>query len=58
MLSIKELKKSFKLPDGQRLPVLDVERFEIGDSEQMVLIGEKRRWQDNAAALHCRHHDT
>ena len=51
MLSIKELKKSFKLPDGQRLPVLDVERFEIGDSEQMVLIGESGGGK--TTLLHC-----
>lgn len=51
MLNIKELKKSFKLPDGQRLPVLDVEKFVIGDSEQMVLIGESGGGK--TTLLHC-----
>lgn len=51
MLQIKELKKSFKLPDGQRLPVLDVEQFTIGDAEQMVLIGESGGGK--TTLLHC-----
>ncbi len=51
MLQIKELKKSFKLPDGQRLPVLDVEQFEIQDAEQLVLIGESGGGK--TTLLHC-----
>ena len=51
MLQISELKKSFKLPDGQRLPVLDVERFAMQDAEQMVLIGESGGGK--TTLLHC-----
>lgn len=51
MLQIKELKKSFKLPDGQRLPILDVEQFTLGNGEQMVLIGESGGGK--TTLLHC-----
>lgn len=51
MLQIKDLKKSFKLPDGQRLPVLDVAQFTISDAEQMVLIGESGGGK--TTLLHC-----
>ncbi len=51
MLQIKELKKSFKLPEGQRLPVLDVDQFTIQDAEQMVLIGESGGGK--TTLLHC-----
>jgi len=51
MLQIRELKKSFKLPDGQRLAVLDVEQFTIQDAEQMALIGESGGGK--TTLLHC-----
>jgi ABC-type lipoprotein export system ATPase subunit len=51
MLQIKELKKSFKLPDGQRLPVLDVDQFTMNDCEQLVLIGESGGGK--TTLLHC-----
>ncbi len=40
MLQIKDLKKSFALPDNSRLPILDVPEFHVADGEQVVLIGE------------------
>ena len=40
MLQIKDLKKSFALPDNSQLPILDVPEFHVGDGEQVVLIGE------------------
>jgi len=38
-LVLENVKKSYLEPDGKRLLVLDVERFEIGDAEQVVLVG-------------------
>jgi ABC-type lipoprotein export system ATPase subunit len=40
MLKIEQLKKSFRLPEGGTLPILDVPSFAIGLGEQVVLIGE------------------
>lgn len=40
MLKIEQLTKSFPLPEGGRLQVLDVPSFQINASEQVVLIGE------------------
>lgn len=40
MLHISQIKKSFRLPDGNRLPVLDVAEYHLRDGEQAVLIGE------------------
>ena len=40
MLQTKDLTKAFILPDGQRLPVLDIPSFNIAAGEQVVLIGE------------------
>lgn len=51
MLQIRDLKKSFSLPDGQRLPVLDIPSFAIGKSEQVVLIGESGGGK--TTLLHC-----
>jgi putative ABC transport system ATP-binding protein len=36
---INNLTKTFVAPDGTSLPVVDVERIEIGDGEQIALIG-------------------
>ncbi|MCR9292451.1 MAG: ABC transporter ATP-binding protein [bacterium] len=40
MLKITDLKKSFALPDRSRLPILDVPELQVGNGEQVVLIGE------------------
>ena len=40
MLSISNVKKSFRQPDGTPLPILDVPRFEVAAGEQMVLVGQ------------------
>ncbi len=39
MLLLKEVRKAFREPDGTPLPILDIPQFEVGDGEQMVLIG-------------------
>lgn len=51
MLVITELMKSFALPEGQRLTVLDIPRFRIDQSEQIVLIGESGGGK--TTFLHC-----
>ena len=51
MLKINNLKQSFKLPDGGRLPVLNVPSFSIKPSEQVVLIGESGGGK--TTLLHC-----
>ena len=38
-LSIKELRKSYAEPGGRRINILNVDSFEMGDAEQVVLIG-------------------
>jgi putative ABC transport system ATP-binding protein len=40
MLFLKDVKKAFVQPDGTRLPILDLARFEVAAAEQMVLVGE------------------
>ncbi|MBX3422851.1 MAG: ABC transporter ATP-binding protein [Pirellulaceae bacterium] len=40
MLYISQLKKSFLLPDGGRLPVLDIPQYRLAAGEQAVLIGQ------------------
>ncbi len=40
MLEIMNLKKSFTLPDGGNLPILDIPRFDVDEGEQLVLVGE------------------
>lgn len=39
MLRLQDLKKSYIEPDGRPLPIIDVERFELGPAEQTVLLG-------------------
>src|SRR3954469_4868039 len=36
---IENLRKQFVAPDGGVVPVIDVEHFELGDGEQVALIG-------------------
>ena len=38
-LVIENLKKSYREPDGGRIPVLNVSRFELQSAEQVVLVG-------------------
>ena len=40
MLEIQNLKKSFKEPNGQELPILDIPSFTINAGEQVVLLGK------------------
>ncbi len=40
MLKLEEIKKSFRQPDGQAVPILDLPRFEVAAGEQVVLIGD------------------
>jgi putative ABC transport system ATP-binding protein len=39
-LSLEKIEKSYRQPDGVRLPVLDVETFQLADAEQVALVGE------------------
>lgn len=39
-LLLENVKKSYREPDGSTLPILDIERFEVNEQEQVVLIGE------------------
>ena len=39
-LLLENVKKSYREPDGSTLPILDIERFEVKEQEQVVLIGE------------------
>jgi putative ABC transport system ATP-binding protein len=39
MLQLKDLKKSFRQPDGTELPVLDIPDFRVSAGEQVVLVG-------------------
>jgi putative ABC transport system ATP-binding protein len=40
MLSVENVVKSFPLPDGTRLPILNVPRFAAAAGEQLVLVGQ------------------
>jgi ABC-type lipoprotein export system ATPase subunit len=40
MLLLENIKKSFRQPDGERLPILDLPRFSVESSEQVALIGD------------------
>ncbi len=39
MLLLEDVKKSYTESNGHELPVLDIPRFQVGDNEQMVLLG-------------------
>ena len=39
-LLLENVKKSYREPYGSTLPILDIERFEVKEQEQVVLIGE------------------
>ncbi len=39
MLSLHDVKKSYREPGGDRLPILDVPRFEVAQGEQVVIRG-------------------
>ncbi len=39
-LLLENVKKSYREPDGNILPILEIERFELKESEQVALIGE------------------
>ena len=39
MLLLENVKKSYREPDGQRLPILDVPRLQLGAGEQVVIRG-------------------
>ncbi|HEV3416710.1 MAG TPA: ABC transporter ATP-binding protein [Pirellulales bacterium] len=39
MLRLQNVKKSFREPEGDILPILDIERFEVAAGEQAVLVG-------------------
>jgi putative ABC transport system ATP-binding protein len=40
MLSLREVKKTFSEPDGNRLTVLDIASFELAAGEQVLLMGQ------------------
>jgi len=40
MLLIRDLRKSFREPDGGYLPILEIKEFHVGPAEQVVLMGK------------------
>ena len=40
MLLIRDLRKTFREPDGSQLPILDINEFHVGAGEQVVLMGK------------------
>jgi ABC-type lipoprotein export system ATPase subunit len=40
MLSVENVVKSFRLPDGSRLPILNVPSFAAAQAEQLALVGQ------------------
>jgi ABC-type lipoprotein export system ATPase subunit len=40
MLQLTGVKKSYAEPDGGRLPILDIPKFDVNNAEQMVLVGK------------------
>lgn len=51
MLHLSNIVKSFRVPDGQSMTVLDIENFQVAAQEQMVLIGESGGGK--TTLLHC-----
>lgn len=51
MLHLNNIVKSFRLPDGKLLTVLDIEDFKMAPQEQVVLIGESGGGK--TTLLHC-----
>ena len=51
MLQLTNLTKSFRLPDGGELKVLDVENFQMAAGEQTILLGESGGGK--TTLLHC-----
>lgn len=51
MLQLTNLTKSFRLPDGGELKVLDVENFHMAAGEQSILLGESGGGK--TTLLHC-----
>ena len=39
MLSLQSIKKQFRQPNGEALPIIDVEQYEVDRGEQAVMIG-------------------
>ena len=39
-LLLERVEKSYREPDGTPLPILDIENFQLGDAEQVALVGE------------------
>jgi putative ABC transport system ATP-binding protein len=40
MLQLRNVQKSYTEPDGSRLPILDIPKFDVVSSEQMALVGK------------------
>ena len=38
-LLLEEVRKGYREPNGKTLPILDIKRFELGDAEQVALVG-------------------
>lgn len=51
MLHLKDVKKSFREPDGSPLPILDIREFRVAAGEQVVLMG--RSGCGKTTLLHC-----
>jgi putative ABC transport system ATP-binding protein len=51
MLLLKDVKKSYREPDGSPLPILDIREFRVAAGEQVVLMG--RSGCGKTTLLHC-----
>lgn len=51
MLLLKDVKKSYREPDGSPLPILDIRDFRVAAGEQVVLMG--RSGCGKTTLLHC-----